>query len=466
MVWHKKTVTVNEMTETFFLPDELWYSIFLYLDIKSILQCSTTCKLWRSIIVSQHARTHLWFLLFKHHMIQNEDAFHDILDLQNEQLRSCGHTFNFWKEKLAKFTHVRHKTRLLHTFSVHSDEIWYIEWNHKGDMLATAGKDGLVQFFELIKDEKYGWNMKKKFSYKSENGHAFGFLAWSHDDKKILLTQAGMLQPLLTETIFFDLDTRTASSLPARPFDTFSAWCGENEFFVGVGALYRPNIIGQRIGIANSTRLGIEKTLELEFPRSHNNYAHLFTMSNDKKLAYFVTGDNINFNNRVQYMKNLDIILENNATVRIDSSTLPTIKLDGTAQGLYLFHNRYLYINVRKFVDPNVDLTNEEETLMDENMELQVYDLQSDHFQMPIMIFKSHKIYSEFLTFPHCDRHGEYVSSGSGDGKVIIWSNEFGFKIGEWQEHRAHVTRAAWHPVHNLFVTASDDMLVGLWSTE
>jgi WD40 repeat protein len=439
------------------LPEEILYSIFKFLDVKSLLQCSTACSHWNKIIDSEIAKTDLWFYLFKHHMAEStsshekNEPFLKEIDADNTNMNG-----SHWQDELKKYLQMRTKTRVIQTIKLHSDEVWHAAWNHAGNKLATAGKDGMVHFFNL-KQYKNEYELEHFRSYESTNGHSMGYITWSPDDTRVLLSQSGFNNTAPTECVLYDLETEATVEFRSRPYDVFGTWIDNNKITVGAGFTYTHDHLIQHVEIADLDHLTVESKgcLLLQYPLDNHNFAHCLCTARNGTIACYATGDNYHITNMVQVVRNLDQV----KLQRIDASTLESIHLKGNSQGVCIADDGKLFANVRPLQDINADLSEEEPAMLDK-FELHMYD--TDDLAQPPKIFLSHVSYSVFLAYPHVI--GDIVASGSEDGRIVMWHKKYGYQIGEWREHGAHVSFVALNHVHReLFASVSDDMTIKLW---
>ena len=68
-----------------------------------------------------------------------------------------------------------------------------------------------------------------------------------------------------------------------------------------------------------------------------------------------------------------------------------------------------------------------------------------------------------FLIFPEFSPCGQYLSCGSEDGTIFIWSVQYGILLQKLTGHTNMVNFTAWHPTLPLLISGSDDQTLRLW---
>jgi WD40 repeat protein len=447
-----------KLTHELKLPDEILYAIFHYLDLPAIFSCYRTCSRWCSIIDSDIARHDLWFCQFRFQLYKNKSL--DTNEPFYDNLLAESNTNIDWKKEAAIYVPIRKNTHVIQTEKIHTDEIWHAAWSHSGDKLVTSGKDGTANFYDLVFAQD-SWQLRWSASYQSDNGHAFGYATWSHDDTQVLLSQSGSLSDQPTRTILYDVQKQIeVAKLPCNPFDMFGMWF-EGKVVIGSGCVPTQQEYVQRIQILDVKELTTQ-VLYLSFPKRHANYAHCMHLSSRGNMATYITGDSYHITNQIQIIRNFASLKDSQ---NINTTTLETITVAGNCQGTHLSDDGKLYVNVRPLA--NTDDESEDEDFFvgpELKQEFQLHEFDLNDLSKTPHVFTCHKSFGVFLAYPHV--MGKLVTSGSEDGRVIMWHRDYGLQIGDWKEHDVHVSIVAMNPVHqHLFVSVSDDFSLKLWST-
>jgi hypothetical protein len=80
-------------------------------------------------------------------------------------------------------------TRTQQVFEVHTDEVWFVEFSHRGDRLASAARDGLVVLWDIpVLGVGSAATPPAPAVSRSLTGHKgpLSCVAWSHDDTRLL----------------------------------------------------------------------------------------------------------------------------------------------------------------------------------------------------------------------------------------------------------------------------------------
>ncbi|CAA7271486.1 unnamed protein product [Cyclocybe aegerita] len=328
---------------------------------------------------------------------------------------------------------------------VHTDEIWNIEWSHDGAYLASASKDKTAIIW------RRGSSIDSSSSPVDWSAHLIlrdhtdpvGCLAWSLDDS-VLLTSA--------ESTIKMWNTKTGvciRSLENHHTDTVTAlsWLPDGSGFISCGMDRRITIWDSEGRVRDPWSLMAIRITGLTItPDSRHivaigmEYAAGYPPASDAPQSRVQAGEASSNAGGNALVSPHRMIVVDLATKQTQSS----IRLEGDLT------------SVQTSQDSQFALINHAPN------EIQLWDLETSRVV---------RTYTDLQQGRHVIRScfggvdGNFVVSGSEDGKIYVWHRDSGMLLECLSGHgEGSVNSVAWNPTNErMFASCSDDQTIRIW---
>eukprot|EP01101_Sappina_pedata_P003502 TRINITY_DN1397_c0_g1_i1.p1 TRINITY_DN1397_c0_g1~~TRINITY_DN1397_c0_g1_i1.p1 ORF type:complete len:348 (-),score=66.71 TRINITY_DN1397_c0_g1_i1:218-1261(-) len=290
----------------------------------------------------------------------------------------------------------------IHALRQHTDECWFVQYSHSGQMIVTTSKDCTAILWDASSG-KVLWVLY---------GHIDGVssAAFSPDDTTLLTTSSDSLIKLW--------DTKTGDCIR-----TYSHHSGPV-----VSASWLPD--GHRFVSGGSDRSIFLTKLDGAVVKKWKS-----TQAND----LIVTPDGMQIIAGCQEKK-IKILSINDDTIHTLDETDPMMSLALSSDGRYL---------IASSIYPS--------------QEIHLWNLRSKTL---IFKYRGHFQSRFAIRACFGGPNDSLVASGSEDSKIYIWHRRQGSLLGAISGHTATVNSIAWNPSNpSQFASASDDFTVRIWAT-
>mmetsp|Transcript_35139 Transcript_35139/g.47990 ORF Transcript_35139/g.47990 Transcript_35139/m.47990 type:complete len:581 (+) Transcript_35139:176-1918(+) len=290
----------------------------------------------------------------------------------------------------------------------HDDEVWYVKYSHNGDKLASCSRDGITIIWEISS------NGKGTVLHKLEAPQAVSSLAWSADDKKLLVCGA---EP---EVRLWDVEKGTLIKGFNYYSDSLSAcsWLDETTFVSG----------------------GVDKMITV---------AHI----DSEEATPSHTWDSDRVYDLASSGKTIVVAVTPKKILLIDAErgVRDSIQENDEISSLYLSQDgRYL-------------LTSPSNS-RNETKEIHLWDLREKKI---IQRYTGHKQCRFVIRSCLGGANEGFVLSGSEDGHVCVWHRFRGDLLLKLKGHTETVNSVSWNPRNSQqFASASDDATIRIWMPE
>lgn len=304
---------------------------------------------------------------------------------------------------------------ILHRLEGHTDEVWFVQFSHKGEYLASASKDATVIIWKCLALQKGECDIKNAALFKLK-GHSemIWFLSWSPNDKKLL--SCGNDRSIR----LWDIRTGKCTGVFEKHTEqiTACAWMPHGQAFVSGG--HDRNILEWNVDRCENVA---------SYPAS----AHVndLTISKDGKL--------------------LIATCSNNMIQLFDTSTKQQISFLEEAVGItsmFLSNDaNCLLVNTTSTEDPEI-----------EDPEIHIWDISKRKISRKLKGFRQTKYVIRGCFGGH---NQMLVLCGSEDHLVYIWERRSGKLLAQLEGHHGTVNTVACNESNeDMFASGSDDKSV------
>nr|OQO23613.1 hypothetical protein B0A51_08070 [Rachicladosporium sp. CCFEE 5018] len=322
----------------------------------------------------------------------------------------------------------------------HSDEVWTLDFNSSGSLLASAGKDGVVMVYDTTR-----WKLVHEFREHERNvagpdARGVCYLAFSPDDRYLVTCSQN------NELTVFDLRTGRMAAR-ADHFDycvTAAAWLPDSlTFVVGTQSSERPLGLYSMRSSQFSTTSGVTPVLL-------NNEIHSFR---DPPWDRSARANSSNNSFRIT-----------DVAVSKDGTRMAATTLDKRVLVYDLLSKQRLSEWVMEEKLTSINFSAEGDLLLVNMNEGRVWALDSVTGE-EVMRYEGAG-QREFVIRSCFGGAGEnFVASGSEDSRVYIWRRQTGMQVAALEGHgKGTVNAVVWHPTNpGILASAGDDRRVYIW---
>lgn len=298
----------------------------------------------------------------------------------------------------------------VHALADHSDEVWFIQFSHDGNRLASGCKDGEVIIWDITGQPK------KHCSIKTSYTSGITYISWSPDDSLFVVCGSDdSSEAIVYITESGDEKCRVHQTSEDCP--TCCAWHTDGSKFYVAGTRGQFFECSSRDGTVLGQYEGVRLRCIAVQPHTNNVLA---ADTHCRIRSY-------NFQEHTASL----VIQEDHP---IMSFTLSKC-------------GHYALLNIA-------------------NQGIHMWDLMG--LPLPCLVRRFSGVTQGFCTI-HSSFGGlndNFVVSGSEDNNVYVWHKKREYPIAILDGHTKTVNCVSWNPVrHNMIASASDDMTIRIWGT-
>ncbi|PFH54156.1 hypothetical protein AMATHDRAFT_135352 [Amanita thiersii Skay4041] len=327
----------------------------------------------------------------------------------------------------------------------HQDEVWNIEWSHDGSYLASASKDKTVIIWRLVRQDSSAHDWSIHLMLK-DHPYSVGCLAWSIDDSLLLTSAENYIKIWNAKTgvclCTLDEHTETVTAL---------AWLPDGSGFIS-GGLDRKIMQWDADGkLKESWGVTAIRVTDLAITP---DFTRLVTIGMDHQASNesntsrgttgehqpYATGGNAPTTGNTSRSTNNRLIVYDLGS----KQAITSVRLEGELTSVKVsLNSQYALINH----SPD---------------EIHLWDLIAGRLARKFAGQSQgrHVIRSCFGGID-----GNFIVSGSEDGKVYVWHRETGSLLEVLPGHgEGSVNSVAWNPRNErMFASCSDDFTIRIW---
>nr|OQO25546.1 hypothetical protein B0A51_06865 [Rachicladosporium sp. CCFEE 5018] len=322
----------------------------------------------------------------------------------------------------------------------HSDEVWTLDFNSSGNLLASAGKDGVVMVYDTTRRKLVHEFREHDRNVAGPDARGVCYLAFSPDDRYLVTCSQN------NELTVFDLRTGRMAAR-ADHFDycvTAAAWLPDSlTFVVGTQSSERPLGLYSMRSSQFSTTSGV-------MPVLLNNEIHSFRDPPWDRSA------------RVNSSNNSFRITD--VAISKDGTRMAATTLDKRVLVYDLLSKQRLSEWVMEEKLTSINFSAEGDLLLVNMNEGRVWALDSVTGE-EVMRYEGAG-QREFVIRSCFGGAGEnFVASGSEDSRVYIWRRQTGMQVAALEGHgKGTVNAVVWHPTNpGILASAGDNRRVHIW---